>query len=228
MKMTLKTKILLLIAALISSVFLTGCINLNVKGKTPQQHYSLSVEMPDLGTTPQNAPQKNISKKLRRSIKTKYKTHILEIYPPQIAPQFAGSIFIYRTSEINYTSDYYNTFLGFPSDQIQQNGIKYIQASKIFKYAADDVSPLKADYALKTNIKELYADYRNTKIPQAVISIQYVLINNTKDQPTIAFNKTFTESIPLTEKSSQALVDGWNQGLQKILDQLIANLSQNK
>jgi ABC-type uncharacterized transport system auxiliary subunit len=185
---------------------LAGCVNLSTKS-APQNNYSLSALAPP-----------NVSYNKSKA------ENILEIYPPQIAPQFAGSNFVYRTNELNYTTDYYNVFFGFPAEQIQQNSIKYIQTTKIFKYASDNILPLKTDYILKTNITELYADYRDAKFPKAVISIQYTLIN-AKEQPKIVFSRTLNASIPLTEKSSNALVNGWNEGLQKILKRLAINLA---
>jgi len=215
MKANMKTKILFPIIAIITLVLicfaLSGCINLKTKN-TPQKYYSLTID------TSANSRTITTPKK-HQHLKSNFRQYTLEIYPPQIDPQFSGTNFIYRTSELNYTNDYYNVFFGFPAEQIQQNTIKYLQTNKIFKYTSDNLYPIKADYALKINITELYADYRNPKTPQAVISIQYVLIN-TQEQPKIVFNKTFRESIPLTAKSSTALVEGWNVGLQKILDLL--------
>lgn len=198
----------LLMIAIISNLFFTGCVNFSAKN-LPQQQYLLMTKDPSI-----------YSVAIPKNVKSKFYADILEIYTPQIISQFSGTSFVYRINEINYISDYYNIFFGFPSMQIGQNGVKYIQASKIFKYASDNILPLEADYVLKTNILELYADYRDKKSPKAVISIQYTLIS-LKKQPAIIFNKTFSQSITITEKNSIALVDGWNNGLQKILEQML-------
>lgn len=199
-----RTTILISLLALI----LSGCINLRVKNPE-QRQYAFTV----------TCPSKVENKK---STKTQ---HILEVSTPQITSMFDSSKFVYRYSNINYTSDYYNTFFDSPSLQLHQNLINCLQMSKLFSYVAANTYPKKSDYILKSYVKELYADYENSKLPRAVLSITFVLFDNT-DKHNILLNKTFREVIPLKQKTSDALMYAWNMALQNILDQMITDLNK--
>jgi len=202
----MKKNISLVIFTISLCFLLTSCVSLDKKYVT-QQKFGLSV-----------APAKPIGKKNEK---------ILEIYYPEIGSQFAGSNFIYRSDELQYTSDYYNTFFISPVEQIYKNELKYLQSSELFKYISPNVAPLKPNYILKTYVSELYSDYRNGASPKAVMTIQFVLIDTTTLTPKIIFNKTLSKNQPLTQKTSNALVTAWNQELTSILRQLSFLIQKN-
>lgn len=189
---------------ILSMLLSAGCVNLSTK-YLAQQQYGLSVKQPS------PVPHKT--------------DKILEIYYPNIAAQFSGSNFVYKANESEYTNDFYNKFFTSPVDDIDQSVIKYLQNSRLFKYASDDITPLRPDYILKTNVTELYADYRDKNAPRAVMSVQFTLVN-TEDKPQIIMNKTFRQSILLRDKSSISLIVGWNKCLQNILSRLLVTLEQ--
>lgn len=179
---------------------LTGCVKLNNK-YIVQQKYALAVIL-----------QKPVAHKNDK---------ILEIYYPEIAAQFSGANFVYRTHELKYTSDYYNIFFVSPLEQIYHNELKYLQTVKLFKYVSGDVTPLKPNYILKTYVNALYADYCDAIQPKAVMAIQFVLLDVSVKPVKIIMQKTFSQSMLLPQKSSDALVATWNKELESILQQLI-------
>ena len=148
---------------------------------------------------------------------------ILKINSAEIASQFSDVNFIYRTSNVDYANDYYNVFTSAPNDQIDQLTTKYLSSSHLFKFVSATTNQIKPTYILHTNIHELYADYRDSSHPKAVITIQFTLLKpNHKTH--LLFNKTYSESISLRDKNSTSLVSAWNVGLQKILTRLSWNL----
>jgi ABC-type uncharacterized transport system auxiliary subunit len=179
-----------------------GCISLQQK-HVEQNQYELKLALP-------GKVAKHISGKL-------------DVYYPQIDYQFASSSFVYRVSDLKYITDYYNVFFGSPIDQIQEGLIKYLHSARVFNYVAEDVYPLKADYALKTTVFALYGDYRNPNLPKAVIGIRFVLLD-LRDTQKVVLDKNFKEEIPLQAKSSEALVAAWNTGLNRILRDFVGSL----
>ena len=146
---------------------------------------------------------------------------VLEISNVTIAPQFSNLSFVYRTSDINYTRDYYHIFFNPPAQQIEQLIVKYLRTKNLFKYIVSDVSILQPNYVLRSKITALYADYRDFKRPKAIVVIHFTLFNN---KTHILIDKKFSAVIPLRQKNTQSLVYAWNKGLEKILAQLCGEL----
>jgi ABC-type uncharacterized transport system auxiliary subunit len=140
-----------------------------------------------------------------------------------MAPQYSSLGFVYRISDIHYTSDYYNVFFNPPAQQIEQSIIKYLQTKNIFKYVTTKTDIFQPDYILRANVLELYADYRNARIPKGVMTIHFTLfVPNGKTN--ILLDKTYRSASVLHHKDSRSLVYAWNEDLAKILVQLSNNL----
>jgi uncharacterized lipoprotein YmbA len=169
--------------------------------------------------TPQPFTQQQYQLEVSKPAAVKHQSSkVLEINNVAIVPQFASLGLIYRTSELNYLVDYYNVFFAPPEQQINQVMINYLRAKNIFSYVANDVGQLKIDYILSPQVTALYADYRNTKQPLAVIAIDCTLFSvadKTTNKPLL--HKVYTGAVPLKAKNSESLIIAWNQGLQKIL-----------
>ncbi len=148
----------------------------------------------------------------------------LAIYNVTSVPQFSSLAFVYRTSDINYTRDYYNIFFNSPSDQIQDQMVKYLAATNLFQHVTDEISIFKTTYSLRSKVIELYADYRNSDQPKAVMTIKFMVFRGTKSKIVLA--KTITSAVPLATKSSRALVEAWNNDLAIILAKLTTNLKK--
>lgn len=177
-------------------LFLFGCVG--VKYQRVDQ-YLLQVKTP--------TQERSIAKKIKVQ-------HVV------INQQFSDINFVYRDSNIHYLIDYYNGFLVAPAIQIQQVIEQYLNDTHLFRYVVDEGSFDYVDYTLTAKVLELYADYRDTSSPKAVMTIQFVLANPNTEKNKILFNKTLTQPIPLARKDTQSLVNGWNRGLTLILRQL--------
>ncbi len=148
----------------------------------------------------------------------------LTIYNVTSAQQFSSLAFVYRTSDINYTRDYYNIFFNSPSDQIQDQMVKYLAATNLFQHVTDEINILHTTYSLHSKVIELYADYRDSNQPKAVMTIKFMVFRGTKSKIVLA--KTITSSAPLATKSTRALVEAWNNDLAIILAQLTTDLKK--
>ena len=191
--------------AILMCCMLVGCISMKYPKRT---QYMLNVESP---------------------AKVKYGTSnkVLGVDNITVVPQFSGLSFVYRTSDIKYTSDYYNIFFNPPAQQIEQSVVKYLDAKNIFKYVVINTDIFHPDYILHADVLGLYADYRDSKFPKAVMAIHFVLfVPNNKAQTLL--DKTYHAATPLHHKDSQSLVYSWNEDLAKILAQLSNNLRSLK
>lgn len=199
MKQNLKTVAVILIA----SICLAGCFSTSY---LQQNKFMLHVNMP------------KESKTLRNAI-------VLQLEDPSITPQFANNSFVYRISNTQYETDYYNIFFIPAFQQVKQLLANYLSRSPYISHVVDAPSVIKAQYVLSPNIISLYADYRDRNNPTGVVTIEFNLYKHLSGKYYSVLHKTFTEATPLQQKDSYSLVNAWNTGLQKIFKRMSAQLN---
>lgn len=182
----------------VSCFLLGGCFSV---ASPEQNHYLLQVTMP---------AQQHKTKRAR----------VIAVNMPLIAQQFASRYFVYRTSHIQYRTDFYNLFLLQPNQQLQQILINYLNRLSTVRQAVDESNPQSAIWKLHSRITELYADYRDRAKPTAIMSIDFSFFRDQHGKPQLIFQKTYTERTPLQAKDSESLVNAWSVDLSNILKQL--------
>ena len=153
---------------------------------------------------------------------------ILSVAHLQISPRYADRGFIYRTSETEYESDFYNQFLSSPAVMITEETRKALAASAKFKFVVGPTSSLTANYVLEGSINSLYGDFRQPTAPTAVLEIEFFLHNENPGNPGIVLQKRYLKSVPLKEKSPEALAKGWSEALEGIVSTFVADVSERK
>jgi cholesterol transport system auxiliary component len=153
---------------------------------------------------------------------------VLSIANLQISPRYADRGFIYRTSEAEYESDFYNQFLSSPAVMITEETRRALAASAKFKFVVGPTSSLTANYVLEGSINSLYGDFRKPSAPAAVLEIEFFLHNENPGNPGIVLQKRYMKSVPLNERSPEALVRGWSEALEAVVAMFIADLGDRK
>jgi cholesterol transport system auxiliary component len=148
----------------------------------------------------------------------------LQVSSIRVSPRYADKNFIYRTSDAGYESDFYNQFLIAPAFLITEEVRKGLIGSQVFKYVIGPSSPLQPSYVLEGTVNALYGDFRNANSPRAVLEMEFFLTGEIPAKPGILMQKRYVKSIPLTGRTPEALVKGWNQALEEILTSLEADL----
>jgi cholesterol transport system auxiliary component len=148
----------------------------------------------------------------------------LQVSTIRVSPRYADKNFVYRTSDAGYESDFYNQFLIAPAFLITEEVRKGLIGSQVFKYVIGPSSPLQPSYVLEGTVNALYGDFRNADSPRAVLEMEFFLTSEIPAKPGILMQKRYVKSIPLTGRTPEALVKGWNQALEEILTSLEADL----
>ena len=130
-----------------------------------------------------------------------------------IAP-FDQLDFLYRIKSGQYLTDYYNSFLASPTEQLKPLLTNYLMA--LGKFNLDTVEPLTTSNKLQVQITEFYADYRDNTHPQAVISLRFNLTKWENDKSVVLFDKVLSAKVALKEKNTISLLSAWNVGLRDI------------
>ena len=152
---------------------------------------------------------------------------VLSVANLNISPRFADRGFVYRTSETEYESDFYNQFLSAPAILITEETRKALGGSR-FKFVVGPASPLTPNYVLEGSINALYGDFRNPGAPTAVLELELFLHNEDVANPGVVLQKRYRKAVPLKERSPQALTHGWSAALDAIVTEFVADLNARK
>ena len=145
-----------------------------------------------------------------------------------ISPRYAGTGFVYRTSETAYESDFYNQFLSSPGTMISEEVRKGLAAASAFRYIVGPATELTAKYVLEGSVNALYGDFRNLNAPAAVLEIEFFLRKENSSNPGIELHKRYEKSVAIGQRTPEALARGWDQALQEIVANLVEDLDKAK
>jgi len=151
-------------------------------------------------------------------------SEILRVSNIRVSPRYADRSFVYRTSESGFESDFYHQFLVPPAALMTEEIRKSLMASEMFEYVIDTSSPMQASLALDGSVNALYGDFRNLDQPRAVLEMEFCVTSEIATKPGIMMQKRYQKSIPISGRSPEALVKGWNEALAEILTALMADL----
>jgi uncharacterized lipoprotein YmbA len=148
----------------------------------------------------------------------------LQVSNIRVSPRYADRSFVYRTSEAGYEADFYNQFLVSPASLITEEVRKDLTASQVFKYVISASNQSQPSYVLEGTVNALYGDFRNANSPRAVLEMEFFLTSEIPGKPGILMQKRYAKSLPLTGRSPETLIKGWNEALEEILTALVTDL----
>ena len=191
-------------AAFLLCLFLSGCVSLD--RSYPDKHYFV------LQINRDGEPSNETA------------DGILEVSDIRISARYEGHSFVYRISDASYESDFYNQFLIAPAALVTEEVRKGLAQSRVFEYVINSSSQLQPTHRLDGIVNTLYGDFRNISASRAVLEIEFFLSKQLPTGTEIVMNKRYSKTVPLSGRSPEALVKGWDEALDGILTSLIADL----
>lgn len=149
---------------------------------------------------------------------------IVEVADMHISPRYEGQSFIYRISEGGYESDFYNQFLIAPAALVTEEVRRGLAQSGISQYVVNSSSPIEPTYRLDGTVNAIYGDFRNASTARAVLEMEFFLTKPAPGATQVLMAKRYSKSVPLSSRTPEALVRGWDQALEEILSSLVADL----
>ncbi|MDZ4727709.1 MAG: hypothetical protein SH817_16240 [Leptospira sp.] len=183
-------------------LFLVGC--LGVTKTFPEKKYYL-IEAEKINSESQ-AP-KGSAFKIRRF---------------SISQKFEGKEFVYRQDNVNFESDFYNSFFISPTSNLREEMTKGLLGAKLFEWDANQNTRIDPSHFFEVTISELYGDFQNS--PKACMSIDVFVYMETGLNTNTILKKSYHQTIDIQKKDAGNLVVGWNQGLTNILKELEIDL----
>ncbi|HEX9878644.1 MAG TPA: ABC-type transport auxiliary lipoprotein family protein [Candidatus Binatia bacterium] len=144
----------------------------------------------------------------------------LRVNKLRVSHRFEGNGMVYRRGELNYEADFYHEFLVPPGSLLTEELSKWLAASGLFQYVTAAAGQIQPTHILEGTVSALYGDFRNGATPRAILEIEFYLLRDHSAQNDILFQNAYAEEVPLREPSPEALVQGWNDALRRILTSL--------
>jgi cholesterol transport system auxiliary component len=152
---------------------------------------------------------------------------ILQMASARVSPRYADRNFVYRRSDTRFESDFYNQFLISPAALVTEELRRELSQAGLFKFVVGSANPLAPTHTLETIVNTLYGDFRDLKAPKAVIEMEFFLTQEASPSG-IVFHKLYQRIVPVQERNPEALVRGWNQGLESISGSLVSDLKASR
>ena len=149
---------------------------------------------------------------------------IVEVADIRISPRYEGQSFIYRISDGGYESDFYNQFLISPAAIVTEEVRRGLAQSGISQYVINSSDQIQPTYRLDGTVNAIYGDFRNATAARAVLEMEFFLTKPAPGATQVLMVKRYSKSVPLSGRTPEALVRGWDQALEEILSSLVADL----
>ncbi len=204
----MKKKTLLIVIIGVFGLFsvLTGCVNLE-KSYIEKHYFILEASRDENISSPDTDA-------------------VLTVRRFRVSPKYEGKGLVYRLKELSYESDFYNEFFISPASMFTEEISKRLAGAGLFKHVVDPSSLLDSTYILEGAVTALYGDYRVSTAPQAVLEMQFFLLQETAASPKIIFQSQYHKKEPLNDNTPDALVKSWNTALNQILTEFETDLKE--
>lgn len=143
------------------------------------------------------------------------KDRVLLLKPVRVTSHFRGKTLVYRVGENEYRLQPPNQFLSDPSEMFTEQLRRWLQKSGLFSQVVvrDDVP---ADMILDTAVTALYGEQRDQFSPQAVLEMQFFLMENDEGNSKPLFQTGLRVDVDIEQSSAADVVKGWKQGLEEL------------
>jgi hypothetical protein len=132
---------------------------------------------------------------------------------------------VYRTGENSFERDPYAEFLTSPGRSLAKPIRVYLRNSAVFRNVTEPDSALRADRRVEVHATELYGDFRKSTNAAAVMALRFIFLDGPAGSPDkVKLQMDCARRIELKERTPAALVEGWNQGLEQIMADVVKEL----
>ncbi|CAH9018383.1 hypothetical protein [Candidatus Nitrosacidococcus sp. I8] len=175
---------------------------------------------------------------------------ILEIKPFRISPRYQDITLTYQKNNSWFQTERNQAFIQPPEILITDQVSRYLSHTGLFNTAIQGKTKLKVTQTLEGAITALYGDFDSPKGPLAIMEIQFFLLEpspedysiedlmqiqnekkkkkkSVQDNPLkIVLQTGFRIETEIVKPTPESLVQGWNNGLESILQNFESDLKK--
>ena len=132
---------------------------------------------------------------------------------------------VYRKSDLEFETDYYHRFLVGPEDMVMGEVYDWFSGAGVFGDVVRWDSTSDATHSIRGYITSLYGDFSDKSSFEAVMEIEFTLVDLRDKQPQGVFEKTYRSKIPFESRDAMSLVQGYSKCLREILAKLESDVA---
>jgi cholesterol transport system auxiliary component len=144
----------------------------------------------------------------------------------RVAPSFADRALVVRVDQVRYAADFYNSFIAPPGDMLGAVMADWLNEAGAFATVTQPGTRTPAAFVLEATVTKLYGDFRPGRTPSAIMEVQFSLVELSGISPTVRLEQTIGRSVPLSESTPEALVQGYGRALAEVLSELSLALTR--
>ncbi|MFY9973838.1 MAG: ABC-type transport auxiliary lipoprotein family protein [Chromatiaceae bacterium] len=137
----------------------------------------------------------------------------------RVAPAYSGKSLVFRVDDVRYAADFYSAFIAEPDDMLASRIADWLDRAGPFQSVTQPGTRRSPSYVLDAVVTELYGDFRPGRAPEAVMTIQFRLMDLTGISPRPMMEQTIGRRVRLSEETPEALVQGYGEALGQILSE---------
>jgi len=166
---------------------------------------------------PEFAPQEKLPSEM----------HCVIIRPVSAPSPYREPSLVYRTSDVEFETDYYNRFMTSPPGQLTRTIVQWSDAIGWTACPESTADSRIKHVILRPTLEALYGDFRDRAHPAAVAEMQFTLthVDPTCQCSRVLLSKLYSERVELETSSPAALVHAQSRAVENILHRLRADLS---
>jgi cholesterol transport system auxiliary component len=154
-----------------------------------------------------------------------HRPEVLRVGSVRVAAPYAGSALVYRLDDVRYVTDPYNAFVADSGAILASRMADWLGRTGPFSTIVPPASTQPAPFVLEVSIGDLYGDFRGGQAPAAVVSMQFILIDQASPRRKVTYERTLVSRVQLPKASPDALVRGYGTAIAEILSQVAADLN---
>jgi ABC-type uncharacterized transport system auxiliary subunit len=186
---------------------LAGCFGLGSKDEVDEQPHYYVIDV-DRGAVANSFPDK-------RS---------LLIKPVRVTSHYRTKNIAFRIDENEYAYQPNQFLLSDPEAMFTDQLRRWLQKSGQFSSVTTDET-IDTDMVLETALTGLFGDNREQYTPQAVLEMQFFLMDTTEQNAQPLFQTGLKVEVDIDKTTVPNVVNGWKQGLEELLATLESDLS---
>lgn len=144
------------------------------------------------------------------------KNRVLLIKPVRVTSHYSSKSLVFRIGENEYQAQKNHLFFSEPQIMFTEQLKRWLQKSGQFSQVTTDES-VAADMVLESAVTALYGDKREAFSPQAVLEMQFFLMDGKQNTSQALFQTGLKVEVDVEETTAQNSVKGWKQGLEQLL-----------
>ncbi len=161
-----------------------------------------------------------------RSVPAAAGARVLSLSPVEVAPVYSGRYLVYRVGEHGIETDPYAHFATPPGWMLTFAIAGYVRDADFVRDVVAPGEGLPADAQIDAVATELCGDWSNRAEPVAVLTLRFRAVSpaSRTTPPRELLLRTYTQRVPLPQRSAAAVVDALNRALAEIMREFLVDL----